>query len=242
SDPSQPVLQTGQRGKQVATRKGQLRALRLIAEGNSSDVYDGDTAAAVAGVQAEAGLRVDGKAGKQVRMLLTVWTGGEDMPRLRGKRGGEAPAAPAPMEPVAEPSTPAAAAPVAVSEAVAAPAAPAPAPAAKPAAPKVAAKPAPPKQAPAKPKPAETVAAVSPPKPAPPVESPAPAPAPADMAPPTDAEADRRAGDTALVEVKELSAPFVFEPLPPGPVDAEKEQTEPVAGSYPLVPRRSSPA
>lgn len=242
SDPSQPVLQTGQRGKQVATLKGQLRALRLIAEGNSSDVYDGDTAAAVAGVQAEAGLRVDGKAGKQVRMLLTVWTGGEDMPRLRGKRGGEAPAAPAPMEPVAEPSTPAAAAPVAVSEAVAAPAAPAPAPAAKPAAPKAAAKPAPPKQAPAKPKPAETVAAVSPPKPAPPVESPAPAPAPADMAPPTDAEADRRAGDTALVEVKELSAPFVFEPLPPGPVDAEKEQTEPVAGSYPLVPRRSSPA
>lgn len=58
-------------GEPVARFKEALRRLGRLAEGNTSNVYDPETAAAVSRLQSETGLLVDGLAGKQVRMALT---------------------------------------------------------------------------------------------------------------------------------------------------------------------------
>ena len=84
SSPGQRALFPGRRGREVVRFKKQLRRLSLLAEGNTSDRYDSQTAAAVSKLQANTGLLVDGIAGKQVRMVLASWLNEEDMPSLGG--------------------------------------------------------------------------------------------------------------------------------------------------------------
>lgn len=225
--PDQTILQPGARGRHVAQMKDMMRSLRLIPEANTSDVYDSDTASAVAGVQAESGLKMDGKAGKQVRMVLMAWAGAGGVPSLRNR-------APEAGLPAVAPASVPAPAPKEVSKRVKAPVKPAtefpaPAPAPAPEAAPPSPEPAPEPPAPQEAAPAPSAEPVSPPAAAPVTEAPA------------DQE-DRRAGGEALVEVKELPSPFQ-EALPPAPLNAgEKPQTEPVAGSLILVPRRHAPA
>jgi len=231
--PEQTVLQPGARGRHVASLKDMLRTLRLIPDANTGDVYDSDTASAVAGVQAESGLKMDGKAGKQVRMVLMAWTAANGAPSLR-PRAVTAEAA------AAESTTTPAPAPATVSKRTDAPAKEATAfpiitPSSAPPVPEQTTAP-------------ETPAPQEPPtpeSPAPPeTPAPAPEPVPAETPPPAAAsdQDDRRAGGETLVEVKELPSPFQ-ESLPPAPLNAgEKTQTEPVAGSLILIPRRHAPA
>jgi len=231
--PDQTVLQPGARGRHVASLKDMLRSLRLISDANTSDVYDSDTASAVAGVQAESGLKMDGKAGKQVRMVLMAWTAANGAPGLRqrtvtaGAAAAESPEPPAPVSATVSKRTDA--------PARAATEFPIITPSPVPPAPEAAAAP----QAPAAQETPTPETAVPPDTPAP-----APEPAPAETPPPAAAadQDDRRAGGETLVEVKELPSPFQ-EALPPAPLNAtEKTQTEPVAGSLILVPRRHAPA
>lgn len=106
--PQTPVMRQGRSGPVVAGMKGQLRQLHRIAAANTSPQYDAETAAAIAKLQAETGLDIDGMAGRQVRMVLSSWAPDSPTPSLVAR---------APLEPPAP-------APVAAAQTAEAPAAP----------------------------------------------------------------------------------------------------------------------
>ena len=255
SAPAAPLLLPGQKGAPVTALKQQLRALGLINEKNTLDTYDSETASAVTAIQAETGLKMDGKAGRQVRMVLAAWSGAEDSPSLRPRSSSAAPVPPssspaattapanlkdpvadqAPAPPVAPPAPPQAApepaAPAAAVEKPAEVAAPVPAP----------------DQA------AETDKPAEPTPPAPEATAPEATAAPAPPEPAKEPEkreqsaaimpaGEFRAESGAPLEVRELPAPTAMEPLPPAENERTGDSTEPVAGSSPLVPRNGSPA
>ncbi len=82
SSPGASALLPGRKGGDVRALKERLRALKKIKPGNTTDVYDAEVASAVAKLQAETGLWVDGMAGRQVRMVLSSWLGDDAVPGL----------------------------------------------------------------------------------------------------------------------------------------------------------------
>ena len=79
--PGAPVLRRQASGRDVAELKRALRALSRL-RGPATTVYDEETTRAVARLQAETGLYVDGIAGKQVRMILSSWMATDSVPSL----------------------------------------------------------------------------------------------------------------------------------------------------------------
>ena len=80
--PKMAALLPGQANGNVQHLKEQLLALGRISPNNVNDRYDTQCASAIARIQAETGLLVDGIAGKQVRMVLTSWTNTLPTPAL----------------------------------------------------------------------------------------------------------------------------------------------------------------
>lgn len=81
--PKAGALYPGRSDQQVAALKESLRRVGRMDGNISSPTYDTATASAVSRVQAETGLLVDGIAGRQVRMVLSSWTGDDNVPSLR---------------------------------------------------------------------------------------------------------------------------------------------------------------
>lgn len=106
--PGAPVLRADMRGDAVRDLQAQLRRLGRW-EGDPTGLYDEHTADAVARIQAETGLSTDGKAGKQVRMVLCSWLPDAPTPFLRAEapptHGAETPA-PTPEPPPDAPESP----------------------------------------------------------------------------------------------------------------------------------------
>ncbi len=72
----------GQRGPEVTALKHALRRLGRLGLDAVSDEYDATTRQAVAKLQVDTGLPIDGLAGHQVRMVLASWLGNESVPKL----------------------------------------------------------------------------------------------------------------------------------------------------------------
>jgi len=264
--PGTPTLSPGRSGKAVANLKRQLRQLGRIAENNTSDTYDSQTAMAVSKIQAETGLLVDGIVGKQVRMILTSWAQDVAGPALEAVTPTTTPEQekqePAPAEDVAtkaakekKPAAKSAKATNKMPE-ISAPAEPASTPEPPAAAPEPAPVPEPPAAAPEPAPVPEPPAAVTEPAPAPepPAAAPEPAPAPEPPAPapepvpapePPVAAPEPAPADTAntpapstdvMVHVQELPKPGAPGELPPLDSAPLKESTPPAAGALPLVP------
>jgi len=79
------LLRVGQRGPDVAQLKQELWRLGRLTPEHASDEYDAATAQAVSKLQADTGLRIDGMAGRQVRMVLSSWLGNESVPMLAAR-------------------------------------------------------------------------------------------------------------------------------------------------------------
>lgn len=92
-NPKAPALFPGRSDQQVAALKDALRRVGRIDGNATSNNYDTETASAVSRIQAETGLMVDGIAGRQVRMVLASWTGGDQLPALRPRDAVPPPAA-----------------------------------------------------------------------------------------------------------------------------------------------------
>jgi len=241
------------KGPEVESIQRGLRALQR-SQGEVTGIYSEETARAVARIQAETGLVIDGIAGRQVRMVMSSWLSGPEVPSLRPKAtitAGEL-AASVPAEQPKESKEPVAVAkpaPATEKPAPAPEAAPAPAPAP---APEVIPAPAPeaaPAPVPETPAPAPEAA----PAPAPEV-TPAPVPAPeppAEKGPAGDDEpnaqalpgffhvgpAEEAAGvalPSAVVDVERLPENSSDERLPQ--IMMPKEATPPVTGIV-LMPR-----
>lgn len=86
--PDASIITSGQRGPSVLALKEQLRGLGRLDAENTNDVYDRETENAVRAIQTETGLSTDGKAGRQVRLALHSWQ--SSTPTLR-PGGGQAP-------------------------------------------------------------------------------------------------------------------------------------------------------
>lgn len=81
STPQSAVLRVGYKGPEVKKVQDALYRLgRLNVPG--SGVYDEQTAAAITAIQGETGLKQDGIAGRQVRMVLSSWLGNSGFPNL----------------------------------------------------------------------------------------------------------------------------------------------------------------
>ncbi len=78
SEPNAPALRLGRSGNAVDRLKGMLREHGRLPDSNRNNQYDTETATAVAELQAETGLTVDGIAGRQVRMVLSAWARNAD--------------------------------------------------------------------------------------------------------------------------------------------------------------------
>lgn len=81
--PRAPSLTPGRSDANVAQLKEKLRLLGHLPAANTGNAYDAETAGAVSRIQAQTGLLVDGIAGRQVRMVMAGWLGGEEVPALR---------------------------------------------------------------------------------------------------------------------------------------------------------------
>ena len=81
---SKYALTLGLRSDAAARFREHLRDLGRLPQGEFSDVYDKRVASAVAKIQAETGLIVDGMAGKQVRMIVHSWLPNTGTPSLKG--------------------------------------------------------------------------------------------------------------------------------------------------------------
>ncbi|MCX8064498.1 MAG: AAA family ATPase [Candidatus Hydrogenedentes bacterium] len=73
---SHKSLSIGSRGEDVKRLKNLLQKGGWLSSDNTTDFYDEETARAVRKLQLEMGLFVDGVAGKQVRLALKRWAGG----------------------------------------------------------------------------------------------------------------------------------------------------------------------
>jgi len=78
---SGPVLVLGQKGPQIEALKEKLRRAGLLDAGNTGDTFDKATEKAVMRIQELAGLKADGKAGRQVRLALASFSA--DVPTLQ---------------------------------------------------------------------------------------------------------------------------------------------------------------
>ncbi|NLN92577.1 MAG: AAA family ATPase [Candidatus Hydrogenedens sp.] len=96
SDLSGPVLSLGQRGSQVESLKERLRLAGLLGSDNTNDVFDQATEKAVIQIQEKTGLKADGKAGRQVRLVLASF--GADTPTLQERQALSSSAADTPSE------------------------------------------------------------------------------------------------------------------------------------------------
>jgi len=109
--PGAPALLPGSRGVAVRGLRAALADLGRIPAPDSADSYDGAVSKAVARLQAETSLDVDGIAGKQVRMVLQSWAKPDGTPSLGVKVArlatGPAPAAPTAAAAPASPAAPA---------------------------------------------------------------------------------------------------------------------------------------
>ncbi len=244
--PGAPVMLPSQKGKQVVALKQQLCGLGLVDSKNTQDSYDSETASAVTALQAETGLKMDGKVGRQVRMVLTAWSGAENSPSLRPRSAavssGNASAGHDEKPTASDKPSPA---PASVEPPAAVPQTPAVAPE-----PTI---PAPEAAKPMNPNPDSVPEAAKPENPLPSAapettkqESPAPAPAKTSEKKEQSAAAipagEYRAEVGAPLQVRELPPPTAMEPLPPAETVRPGESTEPVAGSSPLVPHNGAPA
>ncbi len=107
--PTASALLPGARNGNVRKLRTQLAALGRIPAPDNNDTYDGTVSKAIARIQAETSLEVDGIAGKQVRMVLQSWSNspgtpnlGSPIPRIATDAViAEAPPAPAPATPTA---------------------------------------------------------------------------------------------------------------------------------------------
>ncbi len=102
--PGAETLKPDMKGDQVRALQHRLRQLGRY-RGDLTGVYDAATAEAVAGIQAETALTRDGKAGQQVRMVLSSWLDGIPTPELHAMDRPVAvqTASDAPTEPVSAP-------------------------------------------------------------------------------------------------------------------------------------------
>lgn len=244
------------KGPEVESLQRSLHALQRL-QGDVTGVYTEETARAIARIQAETGLVIDGITGRQVRMVMSSWLSGPEIPSLRPKTllaREESPAAPAtPVKeaaaPVASPDKPSEKTAAVASESETPAPAPTPEPAPVSPAPEAAPAPAP-EAAPPAPVPA--------PEPAP---APLPEAAPAPVSPEENAPAgdDEPSAAEALPgffhvgpsedEVGVASPPAMveMERLPEMPSDERlsplttlpKEATPPVTGIV-LVPRENT--
>jgi general secretion pathway protein A len=80
---SKYALTLGLRSDTVAQFRSDLGRLGRLPTGAASDLYDQSVASAVAKIQAQTGLLVDGMAGKQVRMIVQSWLPDTGTPSLR---------------------------------------------------------------------------------------------------------------------------------------------------------------
>ncbi len=104
--PGAAVLRQGQQAPAVALLKEKLQRLNRLRPENTTDTFDVETASAVARIQAETSLDVDGIAGKQFRMVMSSWLKEDGAPSLTGK---VAPAPAPPRQALASTEAPAAA-------------------------------------------------------------------------------------------------------------------------------------
>ncbi len=102
--PGAETLTPDMTGDQVRALQHRLRQLGRY-RGELTGVYDAATVEAVAGIQAETALKRDGKAGEQVRMVLSSWLDDIPTPELHAmdrpvavQAASEPPAAAAPSE------------------------------------------------------------------------------------------------------------------------------------------------
>ena len=244
--PQSPVLMRGRSGSTVSELKERLRRLERLGPDNTSAQYDAATASAVSKIQGETGLILDGRAGKQVRMVLSSWLAEPGTPSLKS---GAVKAAPA-LAAAAAPS---------IAEAVAATRAETPAtPLPEGEAPEALPRPAVPVSGPVTAEadtPPEGEAPEALPRPAVPVSGPVTAEAdtpseagivplplgavlPEEMA--LDEATATEGPPPVMVEVQELPEPFPEEQLPPAETGPLKERTPPALGSTPLVPHQNA--
>lgn len=80
--PAASALLPGSRNASVRKLRSQLAALGRIPAPDNGDTYDGVVSKAIARLQAETSLEVDGIAGKQVRMVLQSWSNSPGTPSL----------------------------------------------------------------------------------------------------------------------------------------------------------------
>jgi len=95
-NPGVRTLKNGVTGPEVAKLQQDLRKLARLSD-PPSGVYEEKTVRAVAKLQAETGLRIDGMAGPQVRMVLSSWLPTSGTPSLNGIRDAKRMATPRPV-------------------------------------------------------------------------------------------------------------------------------------------------
>lgn len=83
SYPDAAILKTGMSGEDVRVLQVQLRTLGRL-DRAPTGTFDDATAAAIRSIQKDAGLVVDGAAGRHTRMVLSSWLPGFNTPGLRG--------------------------------------------------------------------------------------------------------------------------------------------------------------
>ncbi|OQC04697.1 MAG: putative peptidoglycan binding domain protein [Candidatus Hydrogenedentes bacterium ADurb.Bin101] len=74
--PEASLMALGHQGPAVRKLKEKLAGLRRLNPGNTTDIYDQETQEAVQALQNEAGLKADGIAGRQMRLVLSSWESG----------------------------------------------------------------------------------------------------------------------------------------------------------------------
>ena len=254
-EPYTPVLRAGVDGRPVSEFQRHLRAIGRFS-GEATGIYDQQTSDAVARLQVETGLTVDGRAGKQVRMVLASWVRDGKSPSLQGLPPLTPPAEAkkAPEKPLVVPEPPKAD-PSKAEAAKAESPKPEPAKAAEPTAetPKVEPPiPEPPKAEP--PKAEEPKVEAPKPEPANPEASAEAKPTASTTAEPKAAASPVNvsvvdvpaAGTLAAVDrviEEDIAAPMRETGLRPVRLDAFKEVTPPATGNVPLIPmENASPA
>jgi general secretion pathway protein A len=224
--PEARLMKNGVAGPDIERLQQRLHALARFPE-QPTGTYDEKTGRAVAKLQAETGIAIDGIAGKQVRMVLSSWAPDNSFPSLLPKRAGtvtpslEAKKTTGDMPPaLAQPSEAPKTANKNTEQPVPAPVA------GEPSGPEVPAPPASGQQPPTQPGGSDN-----------PTTSP-----PAGPAEKTGAVSEPTQREPGKVTVEELTPPPRDDNLAPPKTEPPKEVTAPVIGSSPLVPREPGKA